>query len=180
MIRHSRLIAAIVFVACLLMGVGLLVAGSESPGNDDESAFLGGAAVRFAWIVDLSAIAAKQTATKEVNDYAGHVGGRYSARGKELKELAGKKKIVISADIDDVRQNTTAYMAGRRGAALDREYVSAVADELSGGLKRFRREARTGRDGEIRKFAAAMLKEMEEDLARAERILKDLPQPILK
>ena len=179
--RHGRLAALLMFLVSIFAGVGLLVAQVNGPAESgDDGAFLKNAALGSAWRVDLGNIAAKQTATKEVRDFAAHTVNRYSLLGRQLDELAGKKGITLPRRLDEVRQNTTAYMAGRKGAALDREYVSAVADDLAGDLKSFRREARSGKDPDVRAFASATMKMLEEDLNRAERLLKELPQPILK
>ena len=179
--RHRKLFIISALLTSLFVGVGLLVAQvNPSPEGSDQAKFLKSAALGAAWRTDLSRIAVKQTATRDVTEFATLMISRGTALGKELDLLAAKKNVVLSRQYDGLHQNTLAYMSGRQGAALDREYVSAAADDLALDIRIFKRESASGKDPEIKAFAASAVKDMEEDLRRAERLLKELPQPILK
>ena len=179
--RYRKRVTVLALLAGLLSGVGLLIAQVDTPMEPrDEVVFLQSAALGCLWRVESGTVAARQGAAEAAKSFGQHMVTRYSGLGREVATLAWKKGIGLPGKLDRSQQSTLEYMAKQRGAGIDREYVSMMADDLSGDLKNFKRASRQAQDPDIQAFAARAVRGLEEDLSLAERVLRDLPQPILK
>jgi hypothetical protein len=71
-------------------------------------------------------------------------------------------------------------MSRQKGAGLDREYTSMIADDLTRDMKDLRSTILYTQDPDVRAFAEKTLKKLEEDRSRIDSILMNLPMPVLK
>lgn len=167
------------FVAVLLNFLPLWTSAENRSANTD-SIFLQQAANGASWIILLGELAEKQAASGDVRKYGKQITTDNRLHVMEIHRLAGKKGILLSTDTDQVRQNTVQYFSQQYGANFDRNYVSMMADENSRQVSIFKLTAQKGIDEEIRAFAAAKIGMLEGYVVWAEKILSDLPKPVLK
>jgi putative membrane protein len=177
--RRTLLMA--VLIAGLTTSVGLFVARGDYPGDiEDDATFLRKAYLNCLWKIESGKLAAKQTETTDVKNFAVRVVSHCSALVNEMNRLMKNKGVDPQGDFNSVQKNTLTYMSTQRGATIDREYMSMVADDLSADLKRFQRAARYAKDPDIRAFADRAVKGLKEDFVLAERTMRNLPPPVLK
>jgi putative membrane protein len=175
----------IFLIASLLGGfVAASLLNTAQAGNaaeiEDDATFLHKAYLNCLWKMESGKIAAKQTETTNVKNFALLLIAHSSILDSDLAQWINKKGIGLQRELDSTQKNTLVYMSRQRGAAIDREYMSMTADDLSADVKSFQRAARQGKDPEIKAFAEKTLKGLKEDLVLAERILRNLPPPVLK
>jgi putative membrane protein len=175
----------ILLIAGLLGGFVLVsLLNTAQTGNssevEDDADFLRKAFLNCLWKVESGKIAAKQTETTNVKNFALLLIVHSSILDSELAQWMTKKGIGPQREFDSTQKNTLVYLSRQRGAAIDREYMSMTADDLSTDVKNFQRAARQAKDPEIKAFAEKTVKGLKEDLVMAERILRNLPPPVLK
>ena len=152
---------------------------AASSGNGDFR-FLREAAHNSAWKITLGNIALKQAASTDVKLYSERIIAEHSRFREKLTVLAGKNGVTLTDSMDNVQRNTIAFFNQEYGAAFDRNYASLMADENQRDVTLYRNEAAGGKIADIRAFASGALNKLEEFVRAAEKILLDLPKPVLK
>jgi putative membrane protein len=170
-----------VLLITLLCLISVTFAQSDisSPQNDDLQ-FLQAAANNCLWMMNLGDLAKKQAASKDVKEYGEKMATDHGQYYEELNRFATRKGISFAADPDLVRKDTLVFFSQEYGAAFDRNYISLMIDENKRDIGLYRKEKEKGQDTEIRNFAARILKNLEGYVLAAEKILLDLPKPVLK
>jgi len=162
-----------------LITVAFALSNTSSSRKDDLQ-FLQAAANNCAWKMNLGDLAKKQAASNEVKKYGEKMATDHGQYYQELNRLADRKGVAFAADSDQVRKNTFVFLSQEYGAAFDRNYISLMIDDNQRDLSLYRKEAEKGHDEEIRAFAANIIKKLESYVLAAEKILLDLPKPVLK
>lgn len=179
---YSRQRAFIVgLLAVYFLGTGMLVAqvGKQMDGQDD-GAFLRRASATLIWRIEAGRIAGAQGSAKAVRDFGSHIAASYGEVEAKLASLAEQKNVTITRRLDETYLNTLRYMSNQKGAELDREYMVMTADDLSADERQYRQAILYTRDPDVSAFAAQTLKKLEEDRRWADRIIGNLPLPVLK
>jgi putative membrane protein len=130
--------------------------------------------------MNLGDLAKKQAASKDVKEYGERMAMDHGQYYQELNRFAYRSGITLAPDSDRVRKDTLAFFSQEYGAAFDRNYVSLMIDENKRDIDLYQKEKEKGRDPEIRSFAARIIKNLEGYVVTAEKILLDLPKPVLK
>ncbi len=148
--------------------------------NNGDSLFIRAAANNCIWKFTMGVLAQKQAASDDVKKYGAMMASDHGKYCSELKRLADTKGIVLTPDPDRVRQNTAVYLSHEFGAAFDRNYISLMADDNQQDLTLYRTEAQSGKDDQIKAFASGIVRRFETYITEAEKILLNLPKPVLK
>ncbi|MEI7636865.1 MAG: DUF4142 domain-containing protein [Syntrophus sp. (in: bacteria)] len=172
-------ITLLVITFLSLITVTFALSNASSSRNDDLQ-FLQAAANNCVWKMNLGYLAKKQAASNAVKLYGGIMATDHGQYCQELNRLADRKGMTLAADPDQVRKNTFVFLSQEYGAAFDRNYISLMIDDNQRDLTLYRKEAEKGHDEEIRAFAANIIKKLESYVLAAEKILLDLPKPVLK
>lgn len=173
------IVITVSFVPALLNFFSVSTSAGNTSVNPD-AIFLQQAANGASWIILMGELAEKQAASGDIQKYAKQITADNRIHVREIHHLAGKKGVLLSTDADQVQQNTFQYFSRQYGADFDRNYISMMADENSRQVSIFKLTAQKGIDEEIRAFAAAKIRMLEGYVAWAEKILSDLPKPVLK
>jgi predicted outer membrane protein len=163
------------------LGTGLLVAQvNKHTDGQDDGAFLQRVSRGIIWKIETGKIAGNNASAIQVREFGQRMATRYEDVDKELTSLSAKKNITISRRLDAASQNTLDYMSRQKGAGLDREYTSMIADDLARDMKDLRSAILYTQDPDVRAFTEKTLKKLEEDRRSADSILMNLPLPVLK
>jgi predicted outer membrane protein len=149
-------------------------------GSEFEIVFLRQAYLNSLWRMESGKIAAKQTETTAVKNFAQLMVARSSTLCNELVQLLKKKGSHFQGDFSSTQKDTLSYLSRQRGAGIDREYISMAGDDLADDLKHYPKAFHQSKDSEIRIFAEKAIKDLKEDSVLADRILRNLPPPVLK
>jgi putative membrane protein len=169
-----------VFAYLFLLVFPALAQAGPSNGNDVEISFLRQAYLNSLWKLETGKIAARQTETTNVKNFAQLMVSHSSMLCDELSLQMKKKGITPPKEFDSAQKNTLVYLSHQRGAGIDREYMSMAGDDLANDLNHYRKALPQLKDPDLRILAEKALKGFKEDSALADRILRSIPPPVLK
>jgi putative membrane protein len=161
------MIKAIVVGTVLAMGAGSAFAQAAAKANPDQK-FLMEAAKGGTAEVELGKIATEKGSSPEVKSFGQRMVDDHSRAGEELKTLAKNKDITLPADIDAKDKALRDRLLKLSGDAFDRAYMAAMLDDHRKDVTAFRIEARSGKDPDVKAWAAKTLPALTEHLRLAQ------------
>jgi putative membrane protein len=154
-----------------LAGVSLAAAvaaqgGKAVPAPDRgfaEKAAAGGAAE-----VEGGKVAEQRAANDKVKQFGARMVQDHSKANDELKQIAAAKNLQLPAAPDAHSRDMMAKMQKLSGAEFDRAYMDHMVKDHKKDVAAFEKEAGSGKDPEIKAFAAKTLPTLREHLKLAE------------
>jgi putative membrane protein len=139
---------------------------SGAPGQVD-AAFVKQAAMGGMAEVELGRLAADKASNADVKQFAQRMVDDHSKANDELKGVASSKGIELAADLDAKHKAVRDKLAKLEGAAFDRAYMAQMVTDHQQTVQLFQREAKTGKDTDLQKWAADKLPALQEHLKMA-------------
>ena len=118
--------------------------------------------------VELGQLAQQKADSSEVKDFAKRMVDDHGKANDELKSIASSKNITWPTTIDAKHKAEHARLEKLSGAAFDRAYMQAMVSGHQNAVKAFRTESTSGKDADIKAFAAKTLPTIEEHLKEAQ------------
>jgi putative membrane protein len=125
--------------------------------------------------VQLATLAKDKALSDEVKSFAGRMLADHSKANDQLKSLAAAKGVALPAEIDRKHQRDMDKISKQAGPDFDRAYMRHMVSDHKKDVSAFKREAKHGKDADVRAFAAGTLPTLEEHL-RAARVTRDVVQ----
>ncbi len=119
--------------------------------------------------VELGRLAADKASSDEVKRFAGRMVNDHSRANDELKSIAESKHLSIPTGLDSKDQALHDRLSKLSGAAFDRAYMNAMVRDHRMDVAAFRRESQSGRDPEVKAWAAKTLPTLEDHLKEAQQ-----------
>jgi putative membrane protein len=119
--------------------------------------------------VELGKLATEKAASDEVKKFGQRMVDDHSKANDDLKTLAQNKKITLPADMDPKEKALRDRLSKLSGAAFDRAYMQAMLADHRQDVAEFRKEANSGKDPDVKAFAAKTLPTLEEHLKMAQQ-----------
>jgi putative membrane protein len=117
--------------------------------------------------VELGKLAAEKASSDEVKKFGQRMADDHGKAGDELKSLAQSKNITVPSELDAKDKALRDRLSKLSGAAFDREYMKAMVSDHRKDVNEFRTESRSGKDADIKAWAAKTLPTLEEHLKHA-------------
>jgi len=124
--------------------------------------------------VELGKLAGEKAMSDKVKAFGQRMVTDHSKAGDELKTLASSKQITVPASLDAKHQAMHDRMAKLSGAAFDRAYVRDMVADHKKDVAAFTRESMSGKDSDVKAWAAKTLPTLREHLQMIEDIQKDM------
>jgi putative membrane protein len=122
-------------------------------------------------------LAAQRGAHEGVKQFGQKMVDDHTKAGEELKAIASGKNITLPGDtLKTPMQAALAKLEKLEGAAFDRAYVDDQVREHEKTIALFEREAKTGKDAELKAFAEKTLPTLKEHLT----MVQDLKTKVAK
>ena len=118
--------------------------------------------------VELSKLAQQKASAADVKTFAQRMVDDHSKASDELKSIAAKKNITLPGDMDAKHKAVSDRLSKLTGAAFDRAYMQAMVADHTKAVADFKRESQTGKDPDIKAFAAKHLPTIEDHLKTAQ------------
>ena len=118
--------------------------------------------------VELGQLAADKGSTDEVKKFGQRMVTDHSKAGDELKALAQQKNITVPSEIDAKDKATHDRLAKLSGAAFDRAYMQNMLADHRIDVNEFKKESTSGKDPDVKAWAAKTLPTLEEHLKLAQ------------
>lgn len=128
-----------------------------------EKAALGGMAE-----VQLGQLAQQKAQSEQVQQFARRMVADHGKANEELKQVAGAKSVQLPTELDRSHRRDIDKLQKLSGADFDRAYMKHMVDDHKEDVSDFRKQAKSGKDPELKAFAEKTLPTLEEHLKMAQ------------
>ena len=118
--------------------------------------------------VELGKIATDKAASPDVKKFAQRMVDDHGKANDELKTLAQNKNIMLPTAIDAKQKAKIDKLSKMSGEAFDRAYMKDMLADHRKDVAAFRTESKSGKDADVKAWAAKTLPTLEEHLKQAE------------
>ena len=118
--------------------------------------------------VELGKLAQQKATSVQVKNFGEHMIQDHSQANEKLKKLASTKGVGLPPDLDDKHKAVMQTLQKLSGGEFDREYMKQMVADHRETVADFRKQAESGKDTELKTFAASSLPKLEEHLRMAE------------
>jgi len=146
----------------------------DSAANSADHAFVTEAAMGGMAEVDLGKLASEKATNDRVKAFGQRMAMDHSKAGDELKSLAASKQIALPSSIDAKHQATHDKFAKLSGTEFDRAYVRDMVADHKKDVAAFTHESTSGKDSDVKAWAAKTLPTLREHLRMIEDLDKEL------
>ncbi|MFI5453711.1 DUF4142 domain-containing protein [Pedobacter sp. UC225_61] len=122
--------------------------------DQDDTEFAGKAAVGGMAEVEFGKIALSKSTNAEVKAFAEMMVNDHGKANEELKTIATSKNIALPTSLDEEHTKKMNDLNKLTGRDFDKEYVNAMVDGHKKTLDLMEKEAKDGKDAELRAFAS--------------------------
>jgi putative membrane protein len=118
--------------------------------------------------VDLGELAAKKARDPAVQEFARRMVTDHQTTNKELMQLAKRLGVSLSTALEPKQKALHDRLSKAQGDDFDRQYMAAMVEDHRADVAAFEREARDGRDPDVKAFAERGLPTLRRHLELAE------------
>jgi putative membrane protein len=122
--------------------------------------------------VELGKLAAEKGSSPEVKKFGQRMADDHGKANTELKSLAQNKGINLPAAPDSKGEGLHDRLSKLSGAEFDKAYMKAMVSDHKKDVNAFRKESQSGKDPEVKAWAAKTLPTLEDHLKMAEQTNK--------
>jgi len=118
--------------------------------------------------VELGKLAGQKAQNADVKKFAERMVSDHTKANEQLKPIAAAKNIALPSGPDKKHQKEMDELARLDGEKFDREYMKHMVSDHKKDVKEFEKEAKKGKDDDVKNFASSTLPTLEEHLRLAE------------
>jgi len=118
--------------------------------------------------VELGQLASQKAQSDQVKQFAQRMVQDHGKANDELKSLAQQKNITLPTELDAKHKATHDRLSKLSGAQFDRAYMQDMLQDHRKDVNDFRKESQSGKDPDVKAFAAKALPTLEEHLRLAQ------------
>jgi putative membrane protein len=118
--------------------------------------------------VELGKLAADKGTSEQVKQFGQKMVDDHGKANDELKTIASKKNITLPSDLDAKDKALRDRLAKLSGASFDRAYMQAMLKDHRTDVSEFRTESKSGKDADVKAWAAKTLPTLESHLKLAQ------------
>jgi len=122
--------------------------------------------------VEMGKVALEKSSNEGVKQFAQRMVDDHSKAGDELRELASSKGMNPSQEMKKAHRDMFDKLSKLSGAAFDKAYMNHMVKDHVKDVSAFRKEAREGKDPEVKAWASETLPTLEEHLKMARDLSK--------
>jgi putative membrane protein len=136
----------------------------------DERTFVEKAATGGMAEVQLGQLAQQKASSDQVKQFGARMAQDHGKANDELKQVASDKGIQLPASLDKKHEKEMQTLQKLSGAEFDREYMKHMVADHKKDISEFEKESKSGKDSEIKDFAAKTLPTLQEHLKLAQSV----------
>jgi putative membrane protein len=163
-----------VFAGAMVMAMGMSVLGFTATVSaaDNELAssdkkFITEAAQGGLLEVKLGELASKNGTDQSVKDFGQQMVTDHTKANEQLMTVAKSKNVDVPAELDSKGQKMVDKMSKLSGADFDKAYMKDMVKDHEKDVKEFKKEAKDGKDADVKKFAEDTVPTLEHHLEMA-------------
>lgn len=123
--------------------------------------------------VELADLAEQKATTDAVRKFAQSVKKDHEQANEKLHTIVSQKGVELPAQPASKQQREKDRLAKLEGNKFDREYAEAMVKDHKKVIDNFEKEAKDGKDADLKTFAAQSLPKLREHLEHAKQLEKD-------
>jgi putative membrane protein len=120
--------------------------------------------------VELGKVAQQKASDSQVKSFAERMVTDHTKANDELKSLAGNKGVTLPTSLDKDHQKDSEKMQRLQGPEFDREYMKHMVKDHKKTVSDFEKQAKSGKDNDLKQFASKTLPTLQEHLKMAQQI----------
>lgn len=120
--------------------------------------------------VQLGKLATEKASSSDVKQFGQRMVDDHSKANDELKSIASQKGMTLPSDMGAKNQAEYDRLSKLSGAAFDKAYMRHMTTDHKKDVAEFQKESNSGKDSEIKSFAAKTLPTLQEHLKMAQDI----------
>lgn len=174
--RRNANVALLAAGLCVWGGiVAAQSAATKKAGASDSAAhaFMRKAAQANLAEVELGKLGADRGQDAGVKQYGQHMVDDHGKAAKELEELAQQEGATLPTYVAPAHKAAKERLEKLSGEAFDRAFAAQMVKDHQAAVALFRTQARTGKDPEVKAWAAKMLPNLEEHLKQAQALSRE-------
>ena len=163
------------FVALfLVIGWGSLVFSQEKVEKQrvPDGRFMMYAARDGIFHVEAGKLASERASSEGVKKFGQHAVEHHTQINDELMQLASKKGVMLPKKVNKKEQETLDKLAKLSGPDFDKAFLEMEIKDHSKDLSAFQKEAKDGKDPDMKAWAAKIVPTIEEHLKIARDLMK--------
>jgi len=142
--------------------------GAKAAGAKPDQTFVVDVAKDSMAEVELGKLAVQKAVKPEVKQFGQRMIDDHTKANDELKTLAQQKGITLPGDVDPKGNALKARLEKLSGEQFDRTFMQAMLMDHRKAVNAFKRESASGRDPDVKSWAAKTLPTLEEHLKQAQ------------
>jgi putative membrane protein len=120
--------------------------------------------------VELGKLAQQRGTGDQVKEFGDHMVQDHSKANEELKTIAAAKGVQVPVDLDEKHKAAMQMLQKLSGGEFDRAYMKQMVADHKQTVADFKRQAESGKDADVKSFAASTLPKLEEHLKMAQSV----------
>jgi len=148
-------------------------AGQSTLGQADRQ-FVTQAAMAGMAEVRAGELASQKASSPQVREFAQRMVDQQTRANAQLMQIAGAKGVAVPDELDRAHRQTIERMEKMTGAEFDRAYMKAQVSDHEKAVSLYERQAKSGRDEDLKSFAQAQLPTLREHLKMARADMQQL------
>jgi len=121
--------------------------------------------------VKLGELAEQRAASDSVKQFGKRMATDHQKAYDELKQIASQKGVMVPTALDRGHQRLYDRLSKLSGVDFDRAYMKEMVKNHDNDVKAFQREADSGKDADVRSWAAKTLPTLQEHQQQAKQVL---------
>jgi len=117
--------------------------------------------------VEMGKLAQQKGSSDQVKQFGSRMVEDHSKANDELKQIASSKGITLPTDLDAKHKSKMDKMQKLSGAQFDRAYMDDMVADHKEDVADFKKQASSGKDGDLKAFASKTLPTLEDHLKMA-------------
>jgi putative membrane protein len=150
-----------------ILGTAMILGLAAAPLLAADEAFVMKVAKGGMAEVELGKLAAEKASTDQVKKFGQRMVDDHSKANDELKALATSKSVTLPSEIGPEEKALRDRLMKLSGPAFDQAYMKAMVSDHVKDVNEFKMEAKSGKDPEVKAWAAKTLPTLEEHLKMA-------------
>jgi putative membrane protein len=166
---RTKVVAAAMFMVMgmLILGSAALVWGADNELASGDKKFIKDAAEGGMLEVKLGELAAKNASDQSVKDFGQQMVTDHTKANEQLMTIAKSKNVEVPAELDSKGQKLVDKMSKMTGADFDKAYMKDMVKDHEKDVKEFKKQAKDGKDADVKKFAEDTVPTLEHHLEMA-------------
>jgi putative membrane protein len=124
--------------------------------------------------VHLGQMAQQNASSPQVKQFGARMVSDHGKANDELKQIAGAKGMQLPGTLDNKHMQDMQKLQSMKGADFDREYMKHMIADHKKDIAEFQKQAKSGKDADLKDFAARKLPTLQEHLKLAQGVNESL------